>query len=385
MGTESFGARIFERFQSTVNEVRDLAIKHPKTLEDITAQWMSWALHEGGLCGNCSVLTIELTSIGGGGVGFLSGVARVMLSYDREAPDLPGSVVVKLPAASEANREVGDAHNVYEREVRFYQEVAPHSPLRVPRCYFSVRDPENGDYILIMEDVSGYTFGDQIKGLTPEQAHAAIHTIAPFHARWWNHPGLSDFTWMPAENLDILHLFAQNWPEFRHQFYNQMTEAERAIGDRLNWQGDRLAELNAQAPCTIAHYDFRADNLIFDEASREDPVIVLDWQLSQRNSGAFDVARLVCGSVPSETQTGRHREFVHAWHERLLTHGVRNYSQDHAWRDYQTALLSCLYIPVAFHHFISSEGGRGLKLARAIMHRVFAAAVECDAAAVLDG
>lgn len=113
--------------------------------------------------------------------------------------------------------------------------MAPHSPLRIPRCYYSVLDTENGDYILILEDVSDNTIGDQVKGLTPEQACAAIQAIAPFHAHWWNHPALANLTWMPIENLEILHLFAKNWPQFRHQFYDQLTDEIRVIGDRLNW------------------------------------------------------------------------------------------------------------------------------------------------------
>ena len=137
-----------------------MPINHPKTIEHITAEWVTWAFREGGVCQEASVRKIEMTSIGGGGVGYLSGVARVFLTYDREESDLPTSIVVKMPAATQANREIGDSFNVYEREARFYQEIAPHSPLRIPRCYFNVLDPDNGDYILIMEDVSEYTFGD---------------------------------------------------------------------------------------------------------------------------------------------------------------------------------------------------------------------------------
>ena len=71
----------------------------------------------------------------------------------------------------------------------------------------------------------------------------------------------------------------------------------------------------------------------------------------------------------------RHREFAQCWHDTLIANGVTNYPFDQAWKDYQTALLSSLYIPVSFHHMISSEGGRGLKLARTTIHRVFDAAV----------
>ena len=361
-----------------------MSVSHPTRIEEITAEWMNWVLQTSGVCRQSAVCAIEISTIGGGSVGNLSGLARVVLTYDRQEPDLPNSLVVKMPSATATNREWGDSHNAYEREARFYQEVAPNSPIRIPRCYLNVIDANNDNFILVMEDVSHHTFGDQVIGLTPEQAIAAIQTIAPFHAHWWNHHALSHFTWMPRENLDILHLFAQNWPEYRHQFYDQMSQEERVIGDRLNWQGDRLAELQAQSPRTIVHSDFRADNLIFDESSSEQPVIVLDWQLAQRNIGAYDVARVVCGSVPSEHQSGRYREFIDIWRDGLIANGVKDYSRKEAWRDFQTALLTALYTPVAFHHLNSFEGGRGLKLARAYMHRIFRAAVECEATSVLD-
>ena len=297
---------------------------------------------------------------------------------------LPISVVVKMPSTTTRGREWGDSCNAYEREARFYREVAPSSPIRIPRCYLSLIDTTHDQFILVLEDVSQHTYGDQVKGLTPNQAIDAIRTIAPFHAYWWEHSGLSRLTWMPTENLDLLHLFAQNWPDYRHRFYDQMNEEERAIGDRLNWQGDRLAELHSQGPRTIVHSDFRADNLIFDNTSQENPVIVLDWQLAQRNMGAYDVARVVCGSVPFEDQRGRHREFVNVWHKSLISNGVHNFSQNEAWRNFQTALLTSLYTPVAFHHLNSHEGGRGLKLARAYMHRLFRAAAECEAIEVLE-
>ena len=356
---------------------------HPKHIEDITAEWLTRALREGGVCREAHVASMDMTSIGGGGVGFLSGLARIKLTYDRPEPQAPASVVVKLPTSGNT-REVGDTYRAYEREARFYRDIAPRSRVRAPRSYYSVLDVGAGDFILIMEDVSRCTKGDQVKGLTVEQATAAVDTIGAFHAQWWNHQELTQLTWMPFENLDIHHLFAQNWPEFRHQFYDELAREEIAVGDRLNRQGDRLAALVADVPRTIVHFDYRADNLMFDEQSRTEPVIVLDWQFVQRSMGAFDVARVVGGSVPSEHQAGRHREFVALWHDGLARAGVRGYGLEDAWRDFLKGLLLCLYIPVAFHHMAWPEGERARALVRAMFHRFFRTAVETDACRVLD-
>ena len=359
------------------------AAGHPTRTEEITAGWVTRALRDGGECRDSSVTEIEVTPVGGVGVGFLSGTVRVGLTYDRAEPTAPASVVVKLPAAAEPNRRLGDSFHAYEREVRFYREIAPRSGIRVPRCYYTALDPEAGVFVLVIEDLSGLTSGDQVKGLTVEQARAAIDAIAPFHAQWWNHPELAALTWMPLENLDIHHLFAQHWPAVRYQLYSELTPEELAVGDRLNWQGDQLADLVAPAPRTIVHWDYRADNLIFGDLHGQDPVVVLDWQLAQRSMGAFDVARVLCGSVPPDEQRGRHRELVARWHELLVEGGVKGYSAEQAWNDFLKGLLLCLYNPVAFRDFGEKAGKRGKALVDAMTHRFFRAAVECDACRVL--
>jgi len=38
-----------------------------------------------------------------------------------------------------------------EREVRFYQEVAPHVGLRTPRLYHGALDPDTGKSVLLLE------------------------------------------------------------------------------------------------------------------------------------------------------------------------------------------------------------------------------------------
>ena len=356
--------------------------QHPRRIDEITAEWMTRALREGGVCRASIVEDIRIQPIGGG-FGFLSGLARVELDFDSAEPDVPRSVVVKLPASAESNRQTGDSFRAYEREVRFYREIAPQSDVRTTRCYYSVLEPEQDRYVLVLEDVSSMTLGDQVKGVTIPQARDALRTIGGFHAQWWKSPRLDELTWMPTHNLDLPHLFSENWHDFRNQFAAELGGAEARVGDRVSRHGQQIADLMAAAPRTIVHWDYRADNLVFDETTKEEPVVVLDWQLAQRAMGAFDATRLICGSVTTKLQGHRHRELLTIWHETLCAKGVDDYPFEQAWREYQIGLLIALYLPVAFHHVASYEGGRGLEFARATMHRLFHAAVECDADAVL--
>lgn len=361
-----------------------MELRHPQHFNEITPEWLTAVLREGGSCRDSRVKDIEIKPIGGQGVGYLSGVARIKIAYDALGSDTPESAVVKLPTLTEANRNLGDSFNAYEREARFYHEIMPKSRIRAPRCYYCAFDAKQTSFVLIMEDLSSLRPGDQVRGLTWNEGVAALHAITPFHAQWWNHTALDGLTWMPLENLDIQHLFAKNWPAFRHDMYGRLMPEEIAMGDRLNWQGDRLAELLRAVPRTIVHWDYRADNLVFDLPDAEEPVIVLDWQLAQRSMGVFDIARLFCGSVPGEVQRGRHREFLDLWHHELRTRGVTDYPVDLAWRHFLTAMLICLYIPVSFYRLGMAAGDRGCALINAMIFRYFRAAVETNALQVLD-
>ncbi len=88
----------------------------------------------------------------GVGKGFLSDLARFRIIYDKKSPTLPSTMIVKMPLAFRAI--VNTPNNFYEREIRFYNEIAPLSPIRVPDVIYSDYDLESNRYILILEDCS---------------------------------------------------------------------------------------------------------------------------------------------------------------------------------------------------------------------------------------
>ena len=64
------------------------------------------------------------------------------------------SVIVKLPTLDPGGRNVGMMMGVWEREARFYEEVAPLLGVRVPQVH--VNRAEGGDYVLVMEDLAPF-------------------------------------------------------------------------------------------------------------------------------------------------------------------------------------------------------------------------------------
>jgi len=344
-----------------------------ESISSLTPVWLTDVLTRGGHVSRASVVAIAAERIGAE-VGFLDCVARWRLTYDALEPAGPRSLVVKISASDETYRRIGDFYDAYEREFNFYRTIAASAPIRLPRCYGLEIDPKRGAHVLLLEDLAGLVPGDQVRGLTAEQARDTLTTIGRFHAAWWNRPEFDSLGWMPHRNIQPARYHAA-WPRFRETFAAMLPSAALALGEHLDAHFDSILADLEQAPLTIAHSDFRADNLMFDPSSADAPVVVLDWQLAIRGRGIMDVARLLCGSVGPVDRAAHEISLVAAWHAALLLGGVRDYPLERAVDDYKRAALLCLYYPVTIHEAEEHAGPRGMALAQVQIERFFAAAL----------
>jgi hypothetical protein len=363
-------------------------MKHPKSIDDISAPWMTDVLHGAGVLKKATVREVEVHAIGQG-VGFLSGRARVIISYDQVEDGAPASVVVKLPASLKESVDFAESTHAYEREIRFYREVAPCTPIRVPRMFATFLEPADDVFILVMEDLKGLTAGDQVAGMNRAHVRAAVQTIVPLHAHWWNGDQRQPLPWVPPieEQLREISITPEAvrkaWPLFLEDFGDALSPSGRSLGERINQHLEGILAAFVKGTRTLAHFDYRADNLFIDDLSRPNPIVVLDWQLMMWSLGAYDIARLVGGSLPPAERGGHHEEFVQCWHEGLMAGGVRGYSRDEAWHDYRLSAIVAALNPVLFHYMFKTGGERGTALGTAMAGRFFADLEECGAEAVV--
>src|SRR6266511_2456808 len=95
-------------------------VRHP---EQLSADWLTAVLRASGAAGDTAVVArFEAAAIG---TGQMSESYRVVLTWDDGAPAGPDSVVVKLAASDPTSRSTGIGLGIYEREIRFYRDVAP--------------------------------------------------------------------------------------------------------------------------------------------------------------------------------------------------------------------------------------------------------------------
>jgi len=57
----------------------------------------------------------------GEGKGFLGDIARFTITYDKESPKLPTTMIVKMPLYRRTS--ISTNSNFYEREIRCYNEI----------------------------------------------------------------------------------------------------------------------------------------------------------------------------------------------------------------------------------------------------------------------
>lgn len=346
----------------------------PATTDEVTAEWLAGVL-------DLPIASIKKEPIGVG-VGLLGELLRVTLTYKGEPADAPASVVVKMPTHAPANKAIGMAFRFYERELRFFEEIAPTARVKVPDVLHAAMDLDTDRFVMVLEDLSHLELADQVAGVSVEQAIIAVQAIAPFHAQWWEAKELEALDWLPAADhpitMQAAKVYEDGWPHFVEKWQHVVPAGGIELGARVRDAYRQMLTMLAVPPRTFVHTDFRLDNLFFGDGG----VTVIDWQLSTRSSGVYDVAYLLSQSMDVELRRAHQDEILEAWHERLCRAGVADYPIEQARLDYAASVLVCVVVPVAAGADMELGNPRGEALVRAIAERSFSAALDVDAEAV---
>ena len=350
----------------------------PTSPAELTPEWLTRALTENGAIDGAQVKSSTVKIIGEGS-GFMGQLARVDLQYDRPAEGAPTSLIAKFAAAAAENRGLAMFFHFYEREVRFYERIAEQVALRTPRCYFGAFEPSNGDYVLLLEDLSPASVGDQVAGCPAEHVKLAIIELAKFQATWWNSPELKKLDWMPginAEwNIQAAELsYEPAWGPFAEFAKSYLTPVLRETGERFGKSVRGLMNrFSEELPTTIVHGDYRLDNMFFASPKGGPAFAVIDWQIASRAGGVFDVAYFVTGTLPEEERRARERDILKLYHDTLVEHGVKGYSFEQCWEDYRLSILFLLVYSVLGIGTLDLANPRGVELFTKISRRTLAA------------
>ena len=352
---------------------------------DLTPEWLTFALKQSsGL--QSSVTGIEIEHGIAAGVGLMGELARVSISYEGNE-NLPASIIVKCAVQNE-NKDVAQLLDFYNREVNFYNKVGDACGFRVPKSYYAHVDQASYNCVILMEDLGNVSPHDQIVGASEEEAYAAIEKIALMHSRYWGKVSTPDSSWMydfmseaEAVNLrDMLYMpsLEPTIEKFADFFTDQQIQLCRTVGERYT----ECWSLKLSSFETFIHGDYRQDNFIYPDGSLD--AIVMDWQISGRGKGIFDVSYFICQSLQPDLRQRIEKDLIKLYVERLREYGVEDYGFDQAFQDYRIMMLGCLVYPVTVCGSLDLANDRGRALAECMLTRNLNAIDELDCASLLD-
>jgi hypothetical protein len=125
--------------------------------------------------------------------------AQLRVSYDVSG-GAPESMFCKLPPSDPQRRDAILRTGMGEREVKFYEQLAPSLAMRVPEVLLA-KVQTDGMFILLLEDLdaSGSVISDGRIGVSPDSAFVALEDLAMLHLRYRD-PKVRDsqVPWIPS-------------------------------------------------------------------------------------------------------------------------------------------------------------------------------------------
>jgi hypothetical protein len=342
---------------------------------DLTADFLNRAL-AGHLDGS-AVDTVETERVGTGQV---SDTYRMRLTYSGSGQNPPTTLIAKVPAADATSRAAARSFRTYEIEASFYAQLAPALPVSLPACFYAAYDPEPDEYVVVLEDLAPAQPGDQLTGLSADEAAAAIAELAALHAAGWGSAELAALPWLnrssPESTALLTAVVTDLFPGFRDRYADQVEPGTlELIADFVPRAGRYLTDRNE--PRTIVHGDFRADNLLFGPARP----VVLDWQTASFGTATSDLSYFLGSSLPVPVRQEHEHALVRLYHSILVSRDVPLTWAD-CWDGYRRNAFGGLVMDI-IAAMVVQQTARGDKMFAAMASRHARHALDLDAIALV--
>jgi hypothetical protein len=273
---------------------------------DLTVEWLTAAL-------GVPVSDFAFERIG---TGQMSECYRVALSY-ANAGDGPASVVLKVAATDPVSRQTGLALGLYEREVRFYTDVAPELGGPVAPCHHAGFNIDTGAFHLLLGDAGPAVVGDEIRGATIEQAALALAELGRLHGPLLGDPAMARADWLNRESPMNQALIGQLYAAFSARYGEQIAPRHREVCERLVGSFDGYVDSEAGGLHGLVHGDYRLDNMLFGEPGADRPLTVVDWQTVTWGPAMTDVAYFLGCALADEHRRDQYDALLRAYHDAL--------------------------------------------------------------------
>ena len=278
------------------------------------------------------------------------------------------SVVLKLAAEDAGSRATGVGLGAYQREIRFYREVAPRIGEPLAACHAALYDDDEGWFTLVLEDVAPAHQGDQIAGCSVDEARLAMRELARIHAPVLGDPELAASDWLNQHSPLNQALLAQLLPGFLERYEDRVAPEHRELCERMaesldGWIADR------RPPLGLAHGDYRIDNMLFGEEGAPRPLTVVDWQTVSYGAAMMDASYFLGASLTVDDRRAHEEELLREYHSRLGELGAPGFGWDECWDGYRHQVFHGVVMAVAASMLVErTERGDAMFMTMASRH-----------------
>jgi hypothetical protein len=257
-------------------------------------------------------------------------VTRVALRYRTAVPEAPPTVIAKFPKWIEW---IDGA--VTER--RFYRAHASNAPIASPRCYLAAVNRSARRFTIVLEDLGAHRHLDDIIGVAPEDAAAIVDALAAMHA-WAGRPE-AGFDWLPSayDETDYRRPdYERNIEHSLRRLRGFVPRAHFAMLRQLAPAETAARELLRSGPLTMAHQDFRADNIFISAAGKP---VVIDWEGIWRHRGGAELGRFLVTSLDTDVLRSDGPALVARYAAAVARNGMADYPRELVERDVRLGMV----------------------------------------------
>ena len=342
----------------------------PTLAEHIDPRWLTDALaprHPGVAVDAVSVTeTHEVTN------------SHAMLAVSYAAPaGAPPTMFCKLPPRDTDRRRSIIETGMGVREARFYADLAPRLPLRVPATHVARHDLLDGAFILLLEDLraAGCGISTGPEGVTPDSAAVALEELAGLHLRYEDPARrAAEADWVPPIRPGGDYgkiLLGQALAEQR----DRLTPAFAAIAQLYIDQVEALHAAWTSGPHTVVHGDPHIGNL-FDDGGRTG---FLDWGIINVNTPLRDVSYFLSMALTVDDRRTHERALLDHWLDIWNASAAHPIGRDDAWLAHRVHAAYCVPASCQIVTFPEGISERRRVFSMAFLARAEAAVDDLDA------
>jgi len=349
----------------------------PTSMQDVTDQWLIEKISAHPDFANDPISGVSRQPVGEG-IGQVGEFNKV--TVETESARII-SLFLKLRAPVEGMHAVALRYKMYEKEVRFYNELAQQMSVRTPTVYYADYDSATENIALLLEFMDGWHSPDQISGASHTQTIAAIKQLATINAPYWNRT--EELPWLPTMQTDYLQQTIGDMQACRDVFFQRFGNElpiSKADFHRIIEAWPTILDGLSEGNLTLTHYDYRVENMFF--SGDENAVAVIDWQLIAALRAGWDLTYLIGTNIPIEQRHANEQEYIDTYLQHMHEHGV-NYSETDLRYDMKWSLLGLCSIAVIGGANFDAENMRSFELFKIISQRLFEAIADHGALSVI--